>query len=125
MGDLLQSGAEWLAGKLKQHAAREVVYRRGTSSCTLKATVGGGRLLKLTDGYGGTKMVWTSREYIIDPIDLVLDGVTVRPQSGDTIEETVNGTPATFEVLTPGGNEDFYKMGAFYRSMRIHTKERG
>lgn len=124
MGDLLQSGAEWLAGQLKQHVARDVVYRRGTASCTLKATVGK-TLLKLPDSYGGVRMQWTDRDYLIDPIDLVIDGVTVVPEPGDTIEETINGTLKTFEVLPPGEGEASYKQSAYYRSMRIHTKSRG
>ncbi|MFO0880733.1 MAG: hypothetical protein U0840_25655 [Gemmataceae bacterium] len=124
MGDLLQRGAEWLAGQLKAHAARDVVFRRGEESCTLRATVGK-TLLKLTDSHGGVRMQWTDRDYIVDPLDLVLGGVAVLPRPGDTFEEVINSALMVFEVLPPGGDEDCYKMDASYRLLRIHTKSRG
>lgn len=123
MGDLLQRGTEWLAGKLQRHASREVVYRRGDASVSMLVTVGK-TLLRLSDGYGGTKMQWTDRDYIFTRVDLFLDGALTLPQAGDTIEEVIDGTLRVFEVLSPGTGEPHYKLDPHERLFRVHTKER-
>jgi len=63
MGDLIESGVGWLKDKLKAHASRQVVYRRGTSQTSVQAVVGRS-LLKLDDGYGGAQ----SRTPVRDPV---------------------------------------------------------
>lgn len=88
MPDLLRTGSDWLADKLKEHASRPVVYRRGAVEVTVQATIGR-TLLKLDDGYGGVRMEWTDRDFLIHAADLVLGTATVLPERGDTIRETV------------------------------------
>ncbi len=84
MGDMLDSGLGWLAEKLKAHASRQVVYRRGADEVTVQAIIGR-TLLKLDDGYGGVRMEWTDRDFFDAAEDLILAGQKTLPQRGDQI----------------------------------------
>ena len=124
MPDLLAFGMDWLADRLKAFAARTVVYRRGTEDVTVAAVIGR-TLLKLDDGYGGVRMEWTDRDFLIRPEDLVLGGNTVLPERGDTIRETVETTTFVYEVMAPG-KEPAWRWSDPHRQMlRIHTKQVG
>jgi hypothetical protein len=121
MGDMLSEGLAWLAEKLKVHASRPIVYRRGTDEVTLQAVIGR-TLLKLDDGYGGVRMEWTDRDFLIAAEDLILGGQRVLPERGDRILETHDGKTLVFEVLAPG-NEPEWRWSDPYRTLlRIHTK---
>lgn len=103
MSDLLQTGAAWLQGQLKEHASRTVTYRRGGQSVTLAATLGQS-VLKLTDGVAA----WverTERDYLIAVADLVLGGTAVKPARGDRIEDSTDGR--IYEVMSPKGEAPF------------------
>lgn len=120
MGDLIESGVGWLKDKLKAHASRQVVYRRGTSEASVRAVVGRS-LLKLDDGYGGIRMVWTDRDFLIAAEDLILDGARTLPQRGDQIEQIIDGTKHIFEVLAPGNEPEWRWSDPHQTILRIHT----
>lgn len=101
MTDLLQTGTQWLAEKLKAHASRPIVYRRGSDEVTVEAIVGR-TLLKLDGGYGGVRMEWTDRDFLIAAEDLILGGQRTLPKRGDQIRETRDGKTLVYEVLAPG-----------------------
>lgn len=122
--DLLQSGLAWLGDQLQAHASREVVYRRGSVSVTLRATVGQ-TLLKLTDEFGGVRMVWTDRDYILRAADLAAGGISHPPQRGDRVLETVGGITHAYEVAAPA-NEPHWKWQDGNRDvLRVHTVDVG
>ncbi|MBU6387846.1 MAG: hypothetical protein KGS49_18015 [Planctomycetes bacterium] len=124
MADLLRAGQQWLASKLKSHASSTVVYVRGTNQVSVLATIGR-TLMKLDDGYGGVRMQWTDRDFLINPADLVLAGSLITPERGDTILETVGTKVYSYEVNAPGG-EPAWRWSDPHRSLyRIHTKEIG
>lgn len=124
MGDLLDDGLAWLAEQLKAHASRTVVYRRGTDEVTVQALVGR-TLLKLDDGYGGVRMEWTDRDFVIAADDLVLGGEKTLPQRGDQVRETVDGKALVYEVLAPGSEPEWRWSDPHRRLLRIHTKQVG
>ena len=124
MSDLLQVGSDWLAGQLKTHASRPVVYRRGTHAVTVQATVGR-TLLKLDDGYGGVRMEWTDRDFLIHAADLVLGGSPTLPERGDVIRETQSGKVFVYEVMAPGGEPPWRWSDVYRKVLRIHTKQVG
>jgi len=124
MGDLLDDGLAWLAEQLKAHASRTVVYRRGTDEVTVQALVGR-TLLKLDDGYGGVRMEWTDRDFVIAADDLVLGGEKTLPQRGDQVRETVDGQALVYEVLAPGSEPEWRWSDPHRRLLRIHTKQVG
>ena len=124
MGDMLDSGLGWLAEKLKAHASRQVVYRRGADEVTVQAIIGR-TLLKLDDGYGGVRMEWTDRDFVIAADDLVLGGEKTLPQRGDQVRETVDGQTLVYEVLAPGSEPEWRWSDPHRRLLRIHTKQVG
>lgn len=119
--NLLDHGLTWLAESLKKHAARPVVYRRGRDEVTVQAIIGH-TLLKLDDGYGGVRVVWTDRDFLIAAEDLVLAGRRILPQRGDEIREASNGKTVVYEVLAPGGEPEWRWSDPYQKILRIHTK---
>jgi hypothetical protein len=119
--DLLQYGQEWLADQLKQHASRQFVYRRGALQTSVQATIGR-TLLKLDDAYGGVRMEWTDRDFLIHASDLVLGGSVVTPERGDQIRESAGVNTAVYEVMAYGGEPPWRYSDPFGTVLRIHTK---
>ncbi len=124
MADLLQTGSDWLADQLKAHVSRPVVYRRGATEVAVQATIGR-TLLKLDDGYGGVRMEWTDRDFLIQAADLVLGGNAVLPERGDLIRETQGGKTFVYEVMAPGKEPPCRWSDVFRKLLRIHTKQVG
>ncbi len=124
MPDLLQTGSDWLADRLKTHASRQVVYRRGAQQVTVQATMGR-TLLKLDDGYGGVRMEWTDPDFLIHAADLVLGGSITLPKRGDQIRETVGTQTFVYEVMAPGKEPPCRFSDPYRKVLRIHTKQVG
>ena len=121
MPDLLRTGSDWLAEMLKEHASRPVVYRRGADEVPVQATIGR-TLLKLDDGYGGVRMEWTDRDFLIHAADLVLGGHPTLPERGDVIRETQGGEGFIFEVMAPGKEPAWRWSDVFRKVLRVHAK---
>jgi hypothetical protein len=124
MADLVQTGSDWLADQLKEHVSRQVVYRRGAQEVAVQATIGR-TLLKLDDGYGGVRMEWTDRDFLIHAADLVLGANTVLPERGDKVRESVGATTFVYEVMAPGKEPAWRWSDGFRKLLRIHTKQVG
>jgi hypothetical protein len=124
MPELLRTGSDWLADQLKEHASRLVVYRRGGDEVAVQATVGR-TLLKLDDGYGGVRMEWTDRDFLIHAADLVLAGNPTLPERGDIIRETQGGKVFVYEVMAPGGEPPWRWSDVYRKVLRIHAKQVG
>jgi len=120
MGDVIQQGMAWLAEKLKAHASTPVLYRRGAEEVTVQAVIGR-TLLKLDDGYGGVRVTWTDRDFVIAAQDLILGGNVTLPQRGDRIEQTIDGVTHVFEVAAPGGEPEWRWSDPHQIMLRIHT----
>lgn len=121
MPDLLQTGSDWLSDQLKAHASRSVSYQRGSEQVAAQATIGR-TLLKLDDGYGGVRMEWTDRDFLIQAADLVLSGGATLPQRGDQIRETNGLTASVYEVMAPGREPPWRWSDPYGKLLRIHTK---
>jgi hypothetical protein len=121
MADMLQSGQEWLADQLKQHASRPVVYGRGIEQVSVQATIGR-TVLKLDDGYGGVRMEWTDRDFLIQTADMILGAALVTPERGDLIRQTVGANTSVYEVMAYGGEPPWRFSDPFGKLLRIHTK---
>lgn len=121
MADLLQTGQAWLADQLKEHASRLVLYQRDAAQVGVQATIGR-TLLKLDDGYGGVRMEWTDRDYLIQAADLVLASTQITPQRGDRVLDTVGLITSIYEVMAYGGEPPWRFSDPFGKLLRIHTK---
>ena len=87
----------------------------------MTATIGR-TLLKLDDGYGGIRMEWTDRDFLIQAADLDLGTQTITPQRGDQVKETVGSIVTTFEVAAYGNEPPWRQSDPFGIVLRIHTK---
>lgn len=120
MANLFESGAAWLAGQLKTHAAVDVIYVRGIESVPVKATIGKTEF-EVDDGSGVILRI-QSRDYLIHAADLQLGGSASLPLAGDRIRETQGSQTFVYEVTAPG-NEPHYRFSDPFRTLlRIHTK---
>lgn len=123
MPDLFQSGAEWLADQLWQHAAQEVTYVRGTEAITLRATVGRREVLVETAvGLVERHEQW---DFILRASDLVLSGVPLEPQRGDRIKHIRAGTTHVYEVMPLAGEDVYRASDPFGNLWRVHAKHVG
>lgn len=128
MGDLLATGASWLAGQLKAHAATPaVVYSRpGVGSVTLTASRGSTRTEVADED--GTVLVAAVLDWLIDADDLVIAGALAEPRPGDTLTvvEAVSGgggqRTTVYEVVQIAGSEAWRRRDPGGRMLRIHTQ---
>lgn len=98
-----------------------VSYRRGEDSVELVAVVGSTRFE--AEQEDGRILESESRDYLVAPGDLVLDGQPVEPRRGDRIVETIGGQPCLFEVAAPAGEPIWQWIDPARIQMRIHTKQ--
>ena len=120
MVDLLQSGATWLAGQLKNSVSQSVVYRRGASFVTLSGTIS--HQQREVENTAGNITLWENWDLIITAADLILSSSVVLPKRGDTWERTVGSELHVYEVLSLPG-EDVYRYSDSHHTMlRIHSK---
>lgn len=118
---MMQYGAAWLDEQQRTHVSRTVVYRRGTASVTLAATIGSSDGSVSLD-YGARER-WESRDYLVRAADLVLEDEVALPAVGDLIVETDGGKEFTYQVLQPSVEEPAYRYTDGHRiRLRIHTK---
>ena len=76
MTDLLQTGSDWLADRMKAHASRSVSYHRDGDLVAVQAVVGQ-TVFETDNGYGAVEK-FESRDFLILTADLVLGGATSR-----------------------------------------------
>lgn len=100
MTNLMQDGATWLASQLQQAAGRSVAYRRGSLSVSITAW-SHGTDNEVTDQHG-IEIDISERVYHFVREELVLQGQSIEPRPGDTIEETIAGRVERFEVMPLG-----------------------
>ena len=119
MADLLNTGLAWLAGRLQNHAARPITYRRGAESVTVDATLG--RKDFEADSQEGRLYVRTN-DFLVPAAALVLGGGAVLPERGDLIDVVFGSETATFEVLAQDGVPPWEYTDPHQTLLRIHTK---
>ena len=117
MSDLLADAESWLAGVHKASVSQDVVYQRGSSSVSLKATAGATQSMQMEQG--GVLVGFTSRDWLIQAADLILDGRTVMPEVGDTI---THGSRVFRVTADNSGEKPFRDSGSGGVTWRIYTK---
>lgn len=118
MIDVIRTGTAWLRDQLKQFAATTVTYgREPTNTVSLPATIGR-QAYRVNQTPGRSQLIFSDRDYFIDPALLILDGVLTTPQRGDRITDT----DGVFEVLPYNGEPEFVTIAAG-KLYRIHTKQ--
>ena len=120
MADMLEQGAAWLAGMLKQHASRSVTYTRGAESVELSATLGQ-TTYEVADEFG-TTVEAKATDFLLSAVELVLASEQSQPQPGDRIRVTVGDEVHVFEVMDLGGAGHWRPSDPYGHTLRIHTK---
>jgi hypothetical protein len=120
MPDLLEQSQEWLTSMNRIYRSRQVVYARGAQEKEIPALVGK-TVFKVDKGYGLFERV-EARDYLVEVADLAEFG---KPERGDRIKDTLNGSVELFEVMAPGGEDHFIYSGPYRKVFRIHTKHVG
>lgn len=119
--NILQDGAAWLGGQLKDHAGLSVVYQRGASSVSITATATMHEYEVVDDdGFG---IVMLSRDYIVHAADMILSGAEIAPRAGDRITETIQGVVCVFEVMALGQKHEYEPLDTDGLMWLIHTKK--
>jgi hypothetical protein len=121
MANMIQDGISWLAGQLKTHASNQVIYKRGTNTVTVNATLGKTEF-EVEHDSGVVDRVET-RDYLINAADIDFGAGPVKPQRGDKIVEVLNGTTHTRTVSVPTQGQVWSHDG-FEVKLRVHTWER-
>lgn len=120
MTNVLQDGAAWLGGQLKDHVGLSVVYQRGTSTVSITATASLHRYEVVdAEGFGITML---SRDYIVQAADLIINGSEVSPRPGDRIVETIRSVSQTYEVMAIGQMKEYEPLDTDGVLLKIHTK---
>lgn len=120
MSNLLRTGTAWLADQRSKSMADDVVYCRDALSCTLPATVGQTEL-QSEDNQGFTTL-YTSVDFLVRPLDLLLAGRCCKPEPGDKIRRVLGRLIGVYEVLPPPGKQNYRDADPFAATWRIHTK---
>jgi hypothetical protein len=116
MGNLLQTGAAWLAGVHKLYAGQAVTYSRGAASVAWTATLGKTEFQRINSA--GVVTTFTSRDFLGLAADLILDGQPATPRAGDRITEDGE----VYEVMDLGGEQPWRWSDPYKVRLRIHTK---
>ena len=95
----------------------EVVYVRGASQETITAEVQLNE--NRVNGPDGAEITVRSRDYLITAADL-----SITPQVGDQIKQTIGGTVKIFEVM-PVDNRCFEEVDSQEEQLLVHTKYAG
>lgn len=120
---MLQTGLAWLESRRHACLTHTVTYTRGEHSAAVAATVGKSQF-DLNDGAGATIRV-EARDYLIRAQDLIVDGLPIIPEPGDTITENLAGVDVVYEVNDYGQIPCWNYSDPSRITMRIHTKETG
>lgn len=124
MADLIQNGLAWLDEQRHAHLTQPVLYVRDDESAShtvaLQATIGRTEFEQV-DELGMVRKL-QSRDFLIRAADLVLDGVTTVPRSGDRVRETVGAQTFVYEMMAPGGEPPWRYSDPYRRALRVHTK---
>ncbi|MDD5699517.1 MAG: hypothetical protein PHH77_12960 [Victivallaceae bacterium] len=116
---MLEQSLAWLEAQRKIHLTVPVIYRHGSDSAEVPATVGK-TVFKVIDDYGRFQHI-ESRDYLISAADLVLDNIRILPQPGDEIEEN----DFIYEVMAPNNEPEWRYSDSCRQILRIHTKLTG
>jgi hypothetical protein len=115
--NILSGAVTWLQEKRRAHMSDTVIYARGESSVSIKATP----CIQHPSGdvEGSNLFLYEGKDFITCTADLVIDNTPVLPESGDHI--THNGQ--VYEVLPTVDSSMCYSFTDPYEDgILIHTK---
>lgn len=124
MANLLATGNDWLASKLKAHASSAITYTRGASSVTIQATIGRHVPAALGTIEGGEVETFAT-VFTFDRVDLDFGSGPVVPDRGDVIAFTREGVTFTFDILPTDADRHWKEADAFGKRLEVNAKLAG
>ena len=118
---LLSEGLSIHASRLHEAAGELVTYRRGADTVTdLEAVRGQTRFEELPSEMDATIQTRTA-DWLIEPSNLILGGVAVKPSRGDQV---ITSGGDVFDVF-PGADDKHWRYAdQFETHFRIHSVKR-
>lgn len=119
----MDRGAAALVRRMKASAGRAVTYVRKSDGATLTLTAWvGNSHFDRDQADPGAARDTGDRDYLFAVADLAINGAAFTPAKGDTITETIAGTPTVFTVA-PTASEPAWRYSEQTRlAIRTHTK---
>lgn len=125
---LLNNAGEWLGQMLQTAGGVSVTYTRVADQSTPAVTPWVGASAQQLEADRAKRVQWGDRDYILRASELVDgSGDQVKPQKGDRLTETIDGTVYVFEVQSaPGSASGWRWVDETTRTMiRLHVKKVG
>lgn len=119
MTDLLATGVAWLHQQREAKLVKSVTYCRGASQVTIDATKA--KTDTQVVNAEGVEVRGQVDDWIIKPSELVIDGVTVFPQQGDRIRDTIDSQTVVYEVAKGPDGVAWRYTDNFRLAIRVHT----
>jgi hypothetical protein len=121
--NLFEVGSRTLTSKLIKHGSVDAIYARDDEDINVKAVIGS-KLLRVSDGMGGFKILWTDLDFLIPVADLVFPYLgPVIPMREDMIYLIMPYETQPFQVYPFGDTEPEWRYCDPFQNMyRIHTK---
>lgn len=113
---LLDDGAAWLAGQLVDHASHAIAYTQGASTISLRGTRDVQRVRVVQAS--GVQTVVRQVSFVVRSVDM-----TIAPQRGDQIVETVGASVVRWEVAPEPGGAVWQYESAGEEMMRLFVVE--
>ena len=98
MADMIAAAAAWLAGQQKANVSQTVTVTRGSSSCTIQATMQD-ELLRIYTGQGNSRIERPDISMTCTAADYNFGSGPVLPKSGDVIQLTIGGVLQSFKIM--------------------------
>ena len=121
MANMMAEAAEWLRDQLQAEVSELVTYSRSPDTVDLQAQIGETVVLTVNDS--GFQVEIRSRDFIVDPANLILNAVKEDPQEGDRIFLTQGIVVIEYVVFRLAGEPVFRESDRYGNLIRIHTKE--
>lgn len=125
---LIQRGERALNRRQQQAAAPEgpVVFTRASdgATCALEGKCWIGRTpFRVSDAAdGGTRLVFSDRDFLVPAEDVAIDGELYRPVSGDWFTELLPEGDKRFRVLSVNDEPETRTSNPQETRLRVHTK---
>lgn len=121
---LMSRGKSFLNRKMGDAAGVSVSYTRAAETISLTAVIG--RTVFASNLEGKARIEFGEIDLIIVAADLEFDGVQVKPERGDRIGITLDGTALTLELMIPQTGEPAWRYSDPERTrIRLHCKRVG
>jgi heterodisulfide reductase subunit B len=113
---LLDDGAAWLAGQLVDHASHAIAYTQGAATISLRGTRDVQRVRVVQAN--GVQTIVRQVSFVVRSSDM-----TIAPQRGDQIAETVGGSVVRWELAPEPNGAVWQYESAGEEMMRLFVVE--